>query len=248
MPDLMQYPDRDLLATDLAELVADQLADAIEARGKASLAVPGGTTPARFLQALSKQDIAWERVSVMLTDERFVPEDSARSNTRLLKENLLQGKAAKATLVPMGSSLARPSPRLRGEVRRGASEIGAARQPEDLIPDLISGITPILPLDVVVLGMGEDMHTASLFPEADKLAEALSDDAPTLLPMRADGAGEPRITLTAPVLRDARYVHLLITGEAKLAALQNALLDGPEAKAPVRVILARDDTEIHYAE
>ena len=227
MPDFMQYPDRDVLAQDLAELVADQLADAIEIFYKASLAVPGGTTPARFLKELSKQDIAWERVSVMLTDERFVPEDSARSNTRLLKETLLQGKAAKATLVPM---------------------VAAGNAPEDVLDALMVGLNPTLPLDVVVLGMGEDMHTASLFPEADKLAEALSNDAPTLLPMRAEGAGEPRITLTAPVLREARYVHLLITGEAKLAALQMALLEGPEADAPVRVILARDDTEIHYAE
>jgi len=227
MPDLMQYPDRAVLAQDLAELVADQLTDAIETHGKASLAVPGGTTPARFLQALSKQDIAWEKVSVMLTDERFVPEDSARSNTRLLKETLLQGHAAAATLVPM---------------------VAAGMAPEDVLDALIGGLKPALPLDIVVLGMGTDMHTASLFPEADKLEEALRDDAPTLLPMRADGAGEPRITLTAPVLREARYVHLLITGEAKLAALQKALLEGPEADAPVRVILARDDTEIHYAE
>jgi len=227
MPDLMQYPDREVLAQDLAELVADQLAEAIEIFYKASLAVPGGTTPALFLQALSKQDIAWERVSVMLTDERFVPEDSERSNTRLLKETLLQGKAAKATLVPM---------------------VAVGNAPEDVLDGLIGGLKPALPLDVVVLGMGEDMHTASLFPGADKLAEALNDDAPTLLPMRAEGAGEPRITLTAPVLREARYVHLLITGTAKLAALQKALLDGPESEAPVRVILARDDTEIHYAE
>ncbi len=227
MPDLMQYPDRAVLATDLAELVADQLADAIEISGKASLAVPGGTTPGPFLQALSQQDIAWKNVSVMLTDERFVDEDSPRSNTRLLKETLLQGKAAAATLVPM---------------------VASGDAPEEVLDALMLGVNPTLPLDVVVLGMGTDMHTASLFPEADKLAEALSDDAPTLLPMRAEGAGEPRITLTAPVLRGARYVHLLISGPAKLEALQKALLEGPEAEAPVRVILARENTEIHYAE
>ncbi|HIP23071.1 MAG TPA: 6-phosphogluconolactonase [Rhodobacteraceae bacterium] len=227
MPDLMQYPDRAVLAEDLAELVADQLADAIEARGKASLAVPGGTTPGPFLQALSAQDIAWDKVSVMLTDERFVGEDSPRSNTRLLKETLLQRKAAAATLVPMVTD-------------------GAA--PEDVLDGLMAGLKPALPLDVVVLGMGEDMHTASLFPGADKLAEALVEGAPTLMPMRAEGAGEPRITMTAPVLRGARAVHLLITGAPKLAALKRALLEGPDTEAPVRVVLARDDTEIHFAE
>ncbi len=227
MPDLMQYPDRAVLAVDLAEVVADQLADAIEARGSASLAVPGGTTPGPFLMALSAQDIDWDKVSVMLTDERFVGEDSPRSNTRLLRETLLQGKAAVANLVPM--------------VAKGAS-------PEDVLDSLMVGLNPTLPLDVVVLGMGEDMHTASLFPEADKLMEALADDALALMPMRAEGAGEPRLTLTAPVLKAAKSVHLLITGAAKLDALQKALLEGPEAEAPVRVILARADTEIHYAE
>ena len=227
MPELMQYPDRAVLATDLAELVADQLADAIDARGKASLAVPGGTTPGPFLTALSTQDIAWDKVSVMLTDERFVAEDSPRSNTRLLKESLLQGKAAAATLVPM---------------------VAAGAAPEDVLDGLTGGLKPALPLDVVVLGMGEDMHTASLFPGADKLAEALADDAPTLLPMRAEGAGEPRLTLTAPVLRGAGAVHLLITGAPKLVALKRALLEGPDTEAPVRVVLARDDTEIHFAE
>ena len=227
MPDLMQYPDRAVLANDLAERVADQLADAISAFGKASLAVPGGTTPGPFLEALSDQSIAWDKVSVMLTDERFVAEDSPRSNTRLLKETLLKGKAAAATLVPMTA---------------------AGGAPEEVLDVLEAGLSPVLPLDVVVLGMGEDMHTASLFPGADKLDEALAKDAPLLLPMRAEGAGEPRLTLTAPVLRVARAVHVLITGPGKLVALHSAMLKGPEAEAPVRVVLARDDTEIHYAE
>jgi len=227
MPDIMQYPDRAVLAEDLAELVAEQLNNAVSARGKASLAVPGGTTPGPFLKALSAQDVDWSKVSVMLTDERFVNEDSPRSNTRLLRETLLQGKAGAATLVPL---------------------VAPAKQPEEVLGLLIAGLNPVLPLDVVVLGMGADMHTASLFPGADRLAEALADSAPNLLPMRADGAGEPRITMTAPVLRAAGAVHLLIAGEDKIIALKNALLEGPEAEAPVRVILALPRTEIHYAE
>lgn len=224
---LLQYPERAILAVDLAEVVAEQLGDAIRMRGKASLAVPGGTTPGPFLEALSKQDLDWSKVSVMLTDERFVAEDSPRSNTRLLKETLLQGKAAAATLVPM---------------------VAQGEMPEDVLEVLIEGLSPALPLDVVVLGMGEDMHTASLFPGADKLAQALSDDAPLLLPMRAAGAGEPRLTLTAPVLRQAGAVHVLITGAAKLDALQVALQEGPETDAPIRVVLSRADTEIHFVE
>jgi len=227
MPDIMQYPDRAVLAEDLAEQVAEQLKDAIASKGKASLAVPGGTTPAAFLRALSTQDIDWANVRVMLTDERFVEETSPRSNTRLLRENLLQGKAAAATLVPM---------------------VASAKQPEEVLGALIAGLEPALPLDVVVLGMGADMHTASLFPEADRLEDALSNDAPPLLAMRAGGAEEPRITMTAPVLRAAGAVHLLIAGADKAKALEHAFLDGPEAEAPVRVILALPRTEIHFAE
>ncbi len=227
MPDIMQYPDRAVLAEDLAELVAEQLNDAVSARGKASLAVPGGNTPGPFLKALSAQDVDWAKVSVMLTDERFVNETSPRSNTRLLRETLLQGKAGAATLVPL---------------------VAPAKQPEEVLDSLIAGLNPELPLDVVVLGMGADMHTASLFPGADRLPEALADTAPSLLPMRAEGAEEPRITMTAPVLRAAGAVHLLIAGEDKIAALEQALLEGPEAEAPVRVILALPRTEIHYAE
>ncbi len=227
MSEFMQYPDRVILMVDLAEVVAAQLNTAIAARGQASLAVPGGSTPGPFLRALAGQDVAWEKVNVLLSDERFVDEASPRSNTRLLKETLLQGRAAAARLVPM---------------------VLAGDTPEEVLDALIMGIKPALPLDVLVLGMGEDMHTASLFPGADRLDEALAGDAPPLLPMRARGAGEPRITLTAPVLRAAKNVHVLIVGPAKIAALEKALIDGPEAEAPVRVVLNLPDTEIHYAE
>jgi len=227
MPDLMQYPDRAVLAIDLAELVADQLQDAIDLNGKATLAVPGGTTPARFLRELSKAAIEWNKISVMLTDERFVPEDSGRSNTRLLRETLLQDRAAAATLIPFYM---------------------AADRPEDVLDLISGGVNPALPLDVCVLGMGTDMHIASIFPGADLLDAALADDAPVLLPMRAPNAAEPRLTLTAPVLRAAKHIHLLIAGPDKMDALLEALYEGPEAQAPVRIILSRSDTEIHYAE
>lgn len=220
-----EYPDREALALGLATRVARELGDALAAKGRASLAVPGGTTPGPFLTGLSLQPIDWAQVNVMLTDERFVPESSDRSNTRLLRETLLQNNAAAARLVPFYAK---------------------ADQPEDVLTNLTERIVPALPLDVCVLGMGEDMHTASLFPGADLLDEALSDAAPALLPMRAPGAPEPRLTLTAPVLKASDHCHLLITGEAKMAALKKALEDGPATEAPVRAILSRPVT-VHYA-
>ncbi len=229
MPDFLQYPDRETLMENIAEDVAEQLEAAITARGSATLAVPGGTTPAPFLALLSKVDLDWSKVRVMLTDERFVPETSERSNTRLLRETLLQNNAAAAQLVPFYRE---------------------ADTPEDVLDDLADAIKAALPLDVCVLGMGADMHTASLFPEADRLDEGL-DLAGTavLLPMRAPGAPEPRLTLTATVLRAARHIHILITGEDKKAAFEAALIEGPASEAPIRVVLdAPTQVDVHYAD
>lgn len=168
MPDFLQYPDRDTLMENIAEDVASQLAEALDARGTATLAVPGGTTPAPFLQRLSKAKLEWSKVRVMLTDERFVPETSERSNTRLLRETLLQNNAVNAQLVPFYQQ---------------------ADAPEDVLDNLTDAISAALPLDVCVLGMGADMHTASLFPEADRLEEGLDlEGSAILLPMRAPGA------------------------------------------------------------
>lgn len=222
-----EYIDADTQANALAAIVAGQLAEALAIRGRATLAVPGGSTPGQFLRALSQADIDWPKVSVLLTDERFVPVTSDRSNTRLLRETLFQGPAAAATMLPLYL---------------------AALRPEDVLQTLSEGVRQVLPLDVCVLGMGVDMHTASLFPGADRLTEALDPEgSDVLVPMRAKGAPEPRLTLTAAVLRRARYLHLLIQGPEKLAALKQAEQPGLAIKAPVRVILtAPTSVTVHY--
>lgn len=225
MPYFLEFPDRDTLMENLAEDVAENLEQALGDSGQATLAVPGGTTPAPFLRLLSQADIDWTKVHVLLTDERFVPETSARSNTRLLRETLLQNRAAAAHLVPL---------------------YAVAEQAESVLKTLEDGIRAALPLDVCVLGMGADMHTASLFPGADNLAEALGDTDAVLLPMHAP---EPRLTLTAPVLRASRHLYLLITGVEKKAALETALLEGPATEAPIRAILdAPTEVEVYYAD
>ena len=208
----------------LANDIAGQLGDFLRREGKATFSVPGGTTPGPVFDTLSGVALDWAHVAVILNDERWVPGDSPRSNTRLLRERLLVGPAAAARLVPLYADTATP---------------------EESLEALAAGIAPHLPISVLLLGMGADMHTASLFAGADRLAEALSPAAPVLMALRSQAAGEPRITLTLPVLRAAMHVHLLITGAEKRAALERAQGLPPEA-APVRAIL--DNATIHWAD
>jgi 6-phosphogluconolactonase len=221
---LETYPDREFLMLGLANTIAGQLAAFLRREGKATLSVPGGTTPGPIFDTLSGVDIDWASVAVVLNDERWVPESSERSNTRLVRERLLRGRAAQARLVPL---------------------YAPADAPEEMLQALEDGLKPHLPISVLLLGMGADMHTASLFPGADRLEEALSASAPLVLPMRSEAAGEPRITLTAPVLREAFNIHILITGQEKRDALERAMTLTP-MEAPVRAVL--DNATVHWAE
>ncbi|RMF40516.1 MAG: 6-phosphogluconolactonase [Alphaproteobacteria bacterium] len=210
----------------IARRVAEALRAAIATRGQASLAVPGGTTPAPFLERLSEMALDWDRVSVLPSDERLVPESSERSNAGLIRRTLLQGKAQAARLLPLATQ-------------------AMLERPEHALPGLCSAVAALLPLDLCVLGMGNDGHTASLFPGADRLQTALSDDAPPVMLLRAPGAPEPRLTLTMPVLRGAGQRFLLIAGAEKKAALMRAQQEGPVELAPVRAILPF--TTVFYA-
>lgn len=221
---LETYPDRDLMMLRLADVIAGQLGDFLRRDGKATFSVPGGTTPGPIFDTLSGVDLDWQNVAVVLNDERWVPETSDRSNTRLVRQRLIRGRAAQARLIPL---------------------YAPAETPEAMLPALEDGLRPHLPISVLLLGMGADMHTASLFPGADRLDEALASTAPLLLPMRAEAAGEPRVTLTAPVLRDAFHIHILITGAEKRAALERAQ-SLPPHEAPVRAVL--DNATVHWAE
>ncbi len=223
--DFVAYPDREALALALATRIAGELTEAIELSGRATLSVPGGSTPGPVFDALSAADLDWARVSVLLNDERWVPESSDRSNTRLLRQRLLVGRAASARLVPLHVE---------------------TETPEQGLDRVIAGVEDALPISVLLLGMGEDLHTASLFPGADHLGAALADDAPAVMAMRAPGAPEPRITLTAWVLRAATHLHVLITGPGKKAALERAQAATTTEEAPIRCVL--DQATVHWAD
>lgn len=220
------YPDREALATGLAAGIAAKLAGAISERGQASIAVSGGSTPKRLFAVLSQADIAWDRVTVLLVDERICPPDSDRANQRLVRETLLQGPAAAAHFAPFETGLATP-------------DENAARSAE-----LFAGVP--LPLDVAVLGMGTDGHTASFFPHGDKLSEALEMEGQRkVVAMKADGAGEPRLTLTLPVLLDARFLALHIEGEEKRGVFDTACAGADTHAMPVRAVLNQSGTPVH---
>jgi 6-phosphogluconolactonase len=221
--ELVSYPDSEMMMIELAQRLAGELRQALQSSDTASLAVPGGTTPGPIFDSLCGADLDWDRVSVMLTDERWVAEESPRSNTRLLRQRLLVNKAAAARYLPL---------------------YAPTETPEEGIPDLAQAISEVLPLTTCLLGMGTDMHTASIFPGADRLEEALTGDL-ILVPMRAPGAPEPRVTLSAAVLSRAISRHIVITGPEKREALEKARTLTPE-EAPVAAILK--GSVVHWAE
>jgi len=213
------------LAVALAETVAEHLKDGIEQRGAAVLAVSGGSTPGRFFAVLGRRkDIDWEKVTVTLVDERWVPETSSRSNAGLVNEKMLQGPAASARFVPLWSGGEEPT-----DAAIAATNAAIAALPT--------------PFDAVILGMGNDGHTASFFPGGDTLAAALNDPGPALA-IRAPGAGEPRVTLTLPRLLATAGLYLHIEGEEKLATLDKAGEEGPIEDMPIRAVLRQDQTPL----
>ena len=216
---IYHFNDMDAQMRGLCDAVRGELAGALATRGRAVLAVPGGRTPAPFFEMLAGcGDLDWRNIVVLLTDERCVVDDSPRSNGRLLRASLLQNHAGVAQYLPIydhsGGDLA-----------------------ESVMESVIESVAGVLPLDVCVVGMGADAHTASLFADSPELGKALADDAPPLVRVSAPSMGEDRVTLSAGALRSAASVHILMSGADKYTALQAAMLAGEVADAPIRTIL-----------
>ncbi|MGV8887828.1 MAG: 6-phosphogluconolactonase [Pseudomonas sp.] len=206
-----------LLADGLALNVAKQLSDAIDARGTATLVVSGGRSPVAFFQNLAKQKLDWSKVVVTLADERWVPVEHADSNAGLLKRYLLQGPAAKAQFLSLYSTTANLEQ--------------AAEQADRLLAELP-------PIDVLILGMGDDGHTASLFPNSPNLADALKvDGSRRCWPMLAPTVPHQRLTMSRALLASAQFTVLSISGQSKLTTLSAALAGDDVAAMPIRAFL-----------
>ncbi|EKE76626.1 6-phosphogluconolactonase [Gallaecimonas xiamenensis] len=218
-----RFNDRALLAEQLAAKVAGQLQEAIDARGKASLVVSGGRTPLAFFQALSRQPITWSKVLVTLADERWVDLDDSASNAALVRQHLITGRAASARFV----GLKTPHATVEAGLALASDWLGALPQP----------------LDVVILGMGNDGHTASLFPDCPHLQEGLQTQARLIA---AHPASQPlaRISMSLSALLNSRQIYLHLEGQDKADTLAKALAGGDVAAMPIRAILGQKQTPV----
>ena len=211
MSEWYTFDDRETLDQALAEHVKSKLAQGISARGVAHLVVSGGSTPAALFSLLADADLEWQHVVVMLADDRWVPADHEDSNERLVRETLFTGRAKQAQFLSLLPT------------------------PDDEVANL-AGLSTVLRsvprFDVVLLGMGEDAHTASLFPCASALKEGLTTDAGALV-TRPRTAPHQRISMSRRRLEmtDCGVIH--IVGQNKKSVLEAAIKSGDEMRHPI---------------
>ncbi|MGS2722585.1 6-phosphogluconolactonase [Porticoccus sp. GXU_MW_L64] len=223
---IASYRCSDQLAEQLAAAVARQLRRGIDERGVATLAVSGGSTPKAFFQALSRRELPWQHVIVTLVDERWVDPDHPASNARLVAEQLLKNRARKARFMPLKNSSETP--------------FDGADQIEQSLRELP------LPFDVVVLGMGDDGHTASFFPQADNLEEALDMEGERLcLATTPPVAPHDRMTLSLPAVLNSRFLVLHFEGNNKWRVFQKALGMASQASYPVSAVLRQNKVPVN---
>ncbi|WP_299959213.1 6-phosphogluconolactonase [uncultured Roseobacter sp.] len=215
--------DRDMAIMNVAHAVTSDLRKCLLNHEFASFAVPGGTTPGPIFDAMSSVDLDWDRVHVMLTDERWVPEDHPRSNAGLVKARLMTGNAAAATFLSF--------------YREGMTA-------QDAAPGVSEDFATEMPISVLLLGMGADMHTASLFPGAPGVEAAMARNAPLVCAIAPADQPEERITFSAQALDGAMNKHLVIFGDDKRAAFEKAQRLSP-LEAPISAVIT--EGTVHWA-
>jgi len=224
-PAAAKFETLEALSAALATQIAAALSAAIAARGVASLVVSGGKSPVKLFELLREEQLDWSRVCIALADERWVDPGDANSNEKLVRDRLLQGPAAAARF--HGLKNGAPTPDM-GAVSAWET---FARVPR--------------PFDAVLLGMGDDGHTASLFPGSPNLPRALNPAAVAgCVGMWAPVAPQPRLSLNLSALLDSRRVVVLIAGAGKWRTLLAASAPGPAEEMPVRAVLHQTRTPL----
>ncbi len=220
-----QFSDRKSLVIKLADQIAELLITGIQDNGHASLAVSGGSTPVALFERLSGLDIPWQDVVITLVDERWVEPNEDDSNEHLVRTHLLRDKAAAATFIGM------------------KNRAPTAGEGEEECEQNLQKVPR--PFDVLILGMGGDGHTASLFPGAEKLAAATDmNSGCSCMGLAPLTAPHERMSLTLPVILDCRQLFLHIVGQDKKNVLETAMAEGSAEEMPIRFVLRQQSTPL----
>lgn len=223
-----RYVSKEQLDKKLARKIAGLLRTSIEKNGFASLIVSGGSTPIGLFKALSAIALPWESIVVSLADERWVDTTDDASNEKLVKTHLLQNFAADAKFISLKSS--------------------TAATVNDAIKSCSSEMSSILPADIVILGMGTDGHTASIFPCSKQMDEALCMDTDEFyISVEPTAAPHTRISLRLPSIVSAKHVFLHITGNEKKQILESALADTSSIELPIKTVVNHAEVELVWA-
>jgi len=223
------FAQQEHLVTALSESISQELKTAIKMNGRASLLVSGGSTPKLLFKKLSETELQWDKVSIGLCDERWVPESHEDSNAHLVTTHLLQAKASKANFVGMYCE---------GMNSEEAEKACSKRLREKLYP-----------FDVVILGMGNDAHTASLFPNNERLEEAFDlKNTHLCIAITPQNAPHKRMSLTRSAILSAQKLYLHFEGKDKLGVYETALLADDINLMPISSILNQNlkDIEVYF--
>ena len=212
-----EFESKEALDKGFAQVILKLLLTAIDKKGSASLVVSGGSTPKPLFLHLSKQDFAWDKVTITLADERWVDKQDKDSNEKLVKENLLVNKAASAQFVSLTTDEAN------------------AFDAQSTISERIDAIDD--KFDVLILGMGEDGHTASLFPCSEQIKEGLRlSRSLSAIATQPSTAPHQRMSMSLAKIVKANNVFLHLTGDKKRAVLNDALTAHTALEKPIKAV------------
>jgi 6-phosphogluconolactonase len=205
----------------LADQVAEILTQKINTTDKALLAVSGGSTPKTLFNLLSRTKLEWSKITIILVDDRWLPSSHQDSNQRLVEENLLINNAQAATFIPL-------------------------YQPQHTLINAASALNNMfseqsLTIDIALLGMGNDGHSASIFPCCEQLDEGLNTKA-TFLSTQPTSAPYSRMTLSADAINKAEHIFVQLKGDDKKITLEKALANNDEKAMPIRRFLNKNTT------
>ncbi|ALS98196.1 6-phosphogluconolactonase [Lacimicrobium alkaliphilum] len=222
------FSSTEALNKSFAERIVKILEQSIAENGRASLIVSGGRTPQALFAELSQTDLDWSKVVVSLADERWVDTNDDASNEKMVRTHLLKNNAAEATFIGLKTD---------------------AEEAKDGVDSCINHLTQIpRPFDVVILGMGEDGHTASLFPCSAQIGEGLDrNNQNAYLAVQPTTAPNWRMSLSLSALLNSRQVFLHLQGDKKKAVLDQALAGTDEFEMPIRAVLNNTDVELMWA-